>query len=372
MTARALVLLIFLATLCACDRTPPPQPSTAPAEPIFQLELKPLTPLLPNRPTHVAVDPLGNVYWVQEGDRRDDTLFVIGEGDIPRATQLSASTIAAQLNATSARGNIHGIASGPEGEIYFYFLGSVDRQTLAAFGRYFPKTAGIQILADTSAIANATGMGLSLALARAEVVSDSRIIWLLIRHTDAWAMFKIFPRNLPTAGPAALPRAFNSVKLGQRPVDLTREELEITPAPNGQLFVMDPVNGRVLRINQEGVAVHVRSLVGMPASLSTPAVDGKNQLLIFAAANQQIIAPSTIEDAAAAKPPEVTYPAMLIFGEQHTITIPRDAIIAYPGFPVFGLHLTDLIPHPREEGWISYDRGSGELLRLKIREKLWP
>src|SRR4051812_11336943 len=99
MRSRAIPLLLALAMLISCDSSPPPAPTTTPAnEPLFQLDLKPLTPLLPNRPTHVAVDPLGNVYWVQEADRQDDTLFVIGEGEIPRATQLSAATIAAALN----------------------------------------------------------------------------------------------------------------------------------------------------------------------------------------------------------------------------------------------------------------------------------
>ena len=86
---------------------------------------------------------------------------------------------------------------------------------------------------------------------------------------------------------------------------------------------------------------------------------------------RQRIAPSSMEDAAQAKPPEVAYPAMLILAEPNIITIDRDAIIAYPGFQIFGLRLQHLLPHAGQEGWISYDSGSGELLRLQIREKLW-
>ena len=33
--------------------------------------------------------------------------------------------------------------------------------------------------------------------------------------------------------------------------------------------------------------------------------------------------------------------------------------------------LNELLPNPTEGGWLSYDAGSGELLRLKIKEKLW-
>ena len=89
-------LVLLLLALGACDREPARvTPSTNPAPQGYQLELKPITPLLPSRSTHVALDSLGNVYWVQESDRGDDTLFVIGEGEIPRATQLSAANISA-------------------------------------------------------------------------------------------------------------------------------------------------------------------------------------------------------------------------------------------------------------------------------------
>ena len=61
---------------------------------------------------------------------------------------------------------------------------------------------------------------------------------------------------------------------------------------------------------------------------------------------------------------------MLVFGDHHLLAIARDDIIAYPA-PVFGMRLNELLPNPSEGGWLSYDAGSGELLRLKIKEKLW-
>src|SRR2546428_5668120 len=122
MSRRAfLACLSILAVVCACDRNPQRAPvSTTPADTVFELDLKPVTPLLPNRPTHYAVDSFGNIYWVQESDRGDDTMFVIGQGEIPRATQLSALNVAAALGSSEGRGNIHGIAAGAGGGIYFY------------------------------------------------------------------------------------------------------------------------------------------------------------------------------------------------------------------------------------------------------------
>ena len=82
---------------CDGDKPRPVAATTQAADPVLDLDMKPLTPLLPNRPTHTTVDHLGNIYWVQETDRRDDTMFVIGEGGIPRATQLSVANLAALL-----------------------------------------------------------------------------------------------------------------------------------------------------------------------------------------------------------------------------------------------------------------------------------
>ena len=202
-----IVTLALLApAMCSCDRTPA-VPTTLPvAEPAFQLVLKPLTPLLPGRPTHPAVDPLGNIYWVQEADRDDDTLFVIGDGEVPRTTQLSAATISAALGVSGGRGHIQDVVAGPSGEIYFYFYGSVGRQALAAFGRFFPKTGAIQILADTNSLANVSGMGFSLPLRRGRTVTDGKVIWLWLRHTDASAIFRIDPRGCRRVGCPFPPR----------------------------------------------------------------------------------------------------------------------------------------------------------------------
>jgi hypothetical protein len=372
------IALAFALALAACDRRPSaPAVATAPAAVALELELKPITPLLPNRPTHVTVDMLGNIYWVQEGDRADDTMFVIGEGDIPRATQLSVANIAAAMDASGARGNIHDIAAGPGGEIYFYFSGNAGRQSLACVGLFNPKTAQVRVLADADALATATGMGRSLPLARGTVISDSRNIWIWLRHTDDWAIFRVDPRGLPTSGPTRLARPFETVTLAGKPLALTRDEYQMSAAPGGMLFLLDPVAGQLLKITPSGAATVARSLVGLPVDLSTPAVDRTGRMLLFAA-NDDLIKPQPGADAAAGSASPIqqtkidaTFPAMLLFddAEKRVAHIGRDDMQAYPGFPVFGMRLRQLVPRPSEEAWISYDAGSGELLRVKIREK---
>src|SRR5205823_3564445 len=167
------------------------------------------------------------------------------------------------------------------GEIYFYFSGSVGRKTLAAVGQYTPSSARIRILADGDALAAATGMGRSLPLARGSLVSDGRFIWIWIRHTDAWSVFKIDPVKLAPDGPAPLAKAFEKVTLEDKPLELTRDEYNLAPAPDGNLFLLDGVVGQLLKIDANGKANVVRSLAGLPRDLSTPVLDRGGKMLMF-------------------------------------------------------------------------------------------
>jgi hypothetical protein len=370
-----LALLIMLPPLLSgCgDERPAVTAATRPTETALDLSLRPLTPLLPNRPTHVTVDRFGNVYWVQETDRGDDTMFVIGEGGIPRATQLTVGNVAALLGAgTGARGNIHGVAAASDagGDIYFYFQGVEGRRTLACLGAFTPKTERVRVLADSDAVAAATGMGRSLPLARGSVCSDGRSVWVWLRHTDNWAVFRLDPSRLPTSGPAQLARAFESVRLGSQTVEMSRDGMEIAPAPGGALFLLDVPGARLLKIAPDGVATLIRPLAGLPAQLSEPAVDREQNLVLFAG-NGNLIGVKGNDAAIAAAKVDSSYPAMLIFKPDKVVSIGRDAMQAYPGFPVFSIRLRQLVPHPRDGGWVSYDAGSGELLHVKIVENLW-
>ena len=319
----ALAGLLLILSLSSCDRSPARAPTTTIAtEPSFEVELKPLTPLLPNRTTHPAVDSLGNIYWVQEADRRDDVLFVIGEGEVPRVTQLSARRFPRAVMGSSGRqGHIQDVAAGPDGEIYFYFYGELGPKSLAAFGRYVPRTSKIQILADTSILADASGMGLSLPLAHGRIVFDGRSIWLWLRRTDAWAMFRIDPTKLPASGTTTLAKAYTATALDGRPLDLTRNEYDISAAGDDKLFLIDPVEGRLMTLSSGGVAKVVQSLLGFPSTtISTPTLDAKGQILVFAA-NADPIKPAKVEDIDNPTPPNIAYPAMLVFGDHHLLAI---------------------------------------------------
>src|SRR4051794_27367917 len=124
MIRRRLVLVLLVLVACGSCKPAPSRPRVAKiVAPIFEVELKPLTPLIANTPTHVVVDSLGNICWVQESEAGDDNMFIIGEGEIPRSTNLTSARILAALGASGGSGNIQSLAAGRNGALYFYFLG---------------------------------------------------------------------------------------------------------------------------------------------------------------------------------------------------------------------------------------------------------
>jgi hypothetical protein len=232
--------LLFQATLLlascfvafSCDKPKPPAAVQDQTVPIPQLQVDALAQLLPNRPTHLAVDTIGNLYWSQESDDGRDVMYVLGIGadEVPRATVLSSEAILDAMppvklpekpaakspakpqanpatrkgppgsDAISRGGNIQSIASGIDGELYFYFAGGVGSVTRCCLGRFEPRKGQIRILCDAPKLASASGMGLSISLARGRVMVAGQRVRLLLRHSDGWAMFEFDSHRIPVSG----------------------------------------------------------------------------------------------------------------------------------------------------------------------------
>src|SRR5439155_6880294 len=98
------------------------------------------------------------------------------------------------------------------------------------------------------------------------------------------------------AGPAPLFKAFDSVRFAGETIELTRDEYELSVAPQSQLFLQDGVKGWLLKIDSTGSAVLARSLSKLPRELSTPTFDGSGKMLIFAA-NSDPFPPANADEA---------------------------------------------------------------------------
>jgi hypothetical protein len=370
--AIALAAIGFGGSTCSCDRNPPAAPVvyTPPT-----VEIRTVTQLLPTRPTHVAVDVRGNIYWVQETDEGNDLVFVAGDSVVPRATRLSSKDILAAMDTHGGSGNIQSIVVGPSGELYFYFVGAYYRWSRVCVGKYTPGSALIQILSDTTALADTSGMGRSLDLARGDLIASNRQIWLFMRHTDAWAMFAFDPKDLPATGPATLRRPFQQVQIDNVPVNLTRDSIAISAAGDQNLFLTDTGIGELARIDASGNGTILSSLIGLPNLFTPPvAAPGKTDdppatqpgapaaLMFFARAD----AIRSKTEAFPESPVKITFPAVLIFRNGGIETLSGDALLAPSGFPVYAMNLQQLYPDKDAGSWIGYDAASGQVLRIKL------
>jgi hypothetical protein len=340
-------------------------PVEPPAHP--SIELKVLAQLSPGRTTHVTVDQLSNVYWVQEntGSGEENVMFTIGEAGVPRATQLSASNILAAMGVAPSGGSgaILDIRAA-EGAIWFYFSGGKGRAGGTCLGQFFPRSGKIRIVAGTSDLAERSGMGTSLELARASLVMSGPTLWLWLRHSDVSAFLSLDPRSGAGAtGVTALQRPFDRVMVDGRSVATNREELELSAGPSDSLLLLDRKKGLLWEIDPHGQATMRHSLAGLPTWLTSPIVV-KDRLLVFAADFEPIGGELALVDATIL--PKVTYPALLKLTEPKFEAIGRDDIRPpYNGFPVYALRFQ----RPVREGpdrLVAYDDASGALMRITL------
>src|SRR5215213_10129425 len=76
----------FVLVLVGCDR----EPAVAPAptkQPVTVVEVTRLTPLPPDRRTHVTSNQVGQIYWVQEAERGREVVFALRDGGVASATR---------------------------------------------------------------------------------------------------------------------------------------------------------------------------------------------------------------------------------------------------------------------------------------------
>jgi hypothetical protein len=374
------VIFALAGLLISCDRGGSASGPMAPAPPVYEVQLKPLTPLAENLPTHVVVDSLGNICWTQETERRDDTLFIMGEGLIPRTTPLTSMKIAEVLGEPAGMGNIQSVAAARGGEIYFYFQGSRGRRFLACLGIFSPKTALVRVLANTESLMSASGMGRSLGLARGTIVSNSGNLWLWLRHTDSSVLFRIPHANIPTGNlPLSLDSmVVNVIRNGKR-IDMTDEEHAIAPGDGDNLLWLD-VPGRELRkIAPTGEVADLQSLVGLPLALSAPSIDAASgRMTIFAGDSPKLEAEAAeqVQEPANEIKLKIRYPAMLLLDPAASASskakltgVGSEDFSVYAGFDLSRMRVKQLAAEGRNPAWIAYDSNSGELLRITLVQK---
>ncbi len=367
MTAFACVLAL-VTVVAGCDRQSSSSVPTVSLPGKTVVDLRPITQLDPNRPVHVAVDSLGNIFYSVETENGADGAVIDDDNGIPRATQLtSANILAAMGESYGGNGTIGDITAGPEGTLWFYFCGGKGRAVRACVGEFHVRDESIHILFDTNRLADMTGMGSSIDLARATLVRGGSKAYLLLRHTDAWTVLSFDAKRFAPGVNFHFGRAFEKViAVGdeQQELDLRSERYQLAGGEGENLLLVDLKSGVMWQVDPAGHATLRLMLTGLPRDLSRPLVTRPDQILIFAADSEPIEA--DVSDALIARNlPRTTYPALLQIDGKKITSIGRDDLHAYGGFPVYTMRVHDLVP-TTDGSYVAYDLASGQLMRMKL------
>jgi hypothetical protein len=360
MSALRLLPLVLLLVSVACDDPEPPPAAPAPRkQELRSIELRSIAPLRIGPLTHFTCDTLGNIFWVQETSDQNDAVFAVAGTGVPRITALTSRSICAALGEKAGTGNIQSLVAVRE-ELWFYFAGGTATRTLSCVGRFNHVTSQVEIMLDSDDLGTLTGMGLSLDLARGDLIRNGSQLHLWVRHLDAGTVLRIDPA---ATRETMARRLFDRVTAGALEISLETGPLMLSAGPEQSLLLLDPRHGMLFRVDPSGKAEPLWNLSGLPRRMARPLWDASGIMLFLAAADPMI---ATLREPPPLKDLPLTYPAILLLppeGEPSTITtrailLPRDMQHAQ-------LELTAIIREPGRQTWITYDRGSGHLLRMR-------
>ena len=422
------ILTSLLVLLTSCDDVPDESQKTVERRiDRGSVSITSITPLLPARVTHLAVDSTGQIFWLQETDRRQsDAVFRLGAGDVPEATGITPERVLRALNVPGTTGAIQSICAGLDDYVYFYFAGGTQREPVHAIGRFRSSDAQTpEILVGPGAMLRDTGMGVSIDLARGTLFASprDRAVWVWVRHLDRSSLTRLdlsdlansvssdasgasvprsdvsisrpdllVPRSdvsvprpdaaasVPPADPGRLVRLFDTVRTDTNDaLPLVRPEYHLSSAPDGSLVLIDTWLGAIWRIDaQTGRATVVRSLVGLSRAVSAPMFDGDGRLRLMFGAGPIML--PRVEAMITDPPVRTTYPALLTFNNAPPLSTggaappwsgPVDATAGDElSLPPDANRATFRIrPTDAEFGmksWVAYEASDGNLVRIKL------
>jgi hypothetical protein len=381
-----------------CDRKPqlavvPQQPQAdVPATVPQTMDIRPLSQLTPDQPTHVAADTLGNVYWVQETPNGEDILFVAGQDESPHPTGLTTGSIVAAFGPPpaptskpgafaaarpTASGNIESIAIDSDNGVLFFFSGGIGRSTRICLGRFSPLDQSIQILAGTQALAAAGRMGASVQVARGQIIkpfappTDGPVhYWLWLHHSDAAAFLQFDPRATGRGRSIEFTQAFDQLSGNDPPPSLASDSLEFSAGSDKPLWMIDWHAARLWRVDETGAATPWITLMGLPRELSELIPRPGGIALAFAPVGDPAVGTEgdgqSVRDAHILPVP---FPILLAIQQNQIIPVVTSDNIQCRQFVVAKLKLRSFVPMSTPNRWIAYDAASGILVQIRLNPK---
>ena len=333
------------------------------------VEITRVTPLPPNHRTHVAPTGIGQLFWVQEAETAGrETVFAISDGGLPSATRFSNASVLEALGQADAAGSIQSMAAGPEGKLYFYFLGGKKKLLLAALGMFSPDTGKTQIIADTDALQRESQMGNALALARGTVVRVGNVMWLWLRHADGFALLSLEPG-------VVLRRRVDGVRVEGAKVRLSSAREDLAAGLGDWLIYIDRESGKLWKVTRIGEGSILANLSDLPKAMTAPSWDERGRMVMFAPEGLSFADPqdnalgavAAAAAAAAGTSGATPLPAMVLFEGEKRILLDRDKFTAPASLNLRNLAIGELVRD--RSSWLGYDPPTGELLRIRLLEK---
>lgn len=365
--------VIFVALVAGCDRdSGSPTPPAKKAKELV-VEISGVTPLLPDRRTHVAPTGTGQLFWVQEaadaaGGR--ETLFTLADGGIATATKFSNASVLEAMGAqgeAGGRGGIQSLAATGNGEVYFYFAGQTKRKLLVALGVFVPASGETRVIADAAALREASGMGNTLALVRGSVLRSSGSnggggarTWLWLRHEHGFVVLAVEPDG-------SVRRAFDRLHLPEGEALELQSAGEDLVADGEGLVYLERGRGRLWRIGAKGEASVLADVSELPAGTTAPSPDGggAGALAMFAPPGAPFVEPP--DNPLVSPKPVAEFPALVRYAGARRTILGRGAFDAPSRLNVPALTFGQLVRD--RSSWLAYDAQTGELLRVRVGER---
>jgi hypothetical protein len=356
---RACVAIALSLLTAGCSRPSAPAPAaTAPPDP-DSVQVEPIAAVAPNTNTHLATGSTG-VYFVQETDDGDDSVYRLNDLDLAVKTELSSASIAAALGRPAVHGNFQDITAADD-DLYFYFVGREQRNFVSCLGKYSPD-GKLKILADDQKLGQLTGAGDTLSICQGNLTQSAGIIWLWL-HSAAGSYF--VQADSKSSDPAASVHVpFTQLTSDMTVPVLTHDSSTMGAGPNGSVLIIDGYMGILWEISPDGVAAVKHNLTGLPSNLSSPVMDSQERTILFATGGDMI--PPRLETQHPEAMDYTEFPALLILGSGRIQSFGKSVLRCNSQFPAEDLHIVNLCATTDGSGWIGYDPGAGELFKLQL------
>lgn len=346
--------------LGACDE-PPVQVAPQPRE--MFTEWRTILPLRANQRTLLAMAS-GRIYYHQPDVDPLSPLRALTPAGETIDTALSPQRVADLIGITDALPSLRAFDTLADGKLLAYFSGTSRRASMASLVLFDPATHALTLIASPQQLAVASGMGLLLDLADAQLVRAGSTIWLRLANVDQTAFLQLDARAVAT-GEARLIRPFRSLRVDETTLDVLSTD-RFSGQPDGMLSMLRPLTGQRWRISLEGQAFVAEA----PTTLTHPSVaplfdvgnsPGRETVIHFLPKPDLIPGdfskPSLQSD-------DTRYPALLYITSEERKMLDRDHLLVRPAFPTHALRITAWLIDPGTGDLIAYDEMSGEVFRI--------